>query len=1427
MKSMFLPQVVAVELTVGPHSWHARLSEDLAGLLQPDMPTRQWLTEQLAAEAELAEHPRFRALFDLGGAILAAAVDVEARTVALGSPRFAHERFLAAVGQTASAQALRELVDAYDRASAHDAPTDIAKLARELGMVDVWRAAHQGRGVLVEAVADTAALARQLEQAMRDHQPSLRERFSQWGLDLTTQIAVLRVHLLRFVAALPALDHDHQGSEVVRLLRETLRRMQGDDAGLRGGAREHEAMPNWLRAAVAAAGQALQWLPVRAAARWIRAGVTAMARTFIAGEDMPRAAKALQQLRLTGRDATVDQLGELVVCEAEADTYRDRVLGLIAGCAAHPGMQGRNAAGIPRGHVSIKTSALCSDYNPDDPDGVWLRVGPRLRQILLAAQSAGVFIHFDAEHYPVRDLTFAMMRRALQETPQLHRWADVGIVVQAYLRDAGRHLQEVMAFARSRGVPMPIRLVKGAYWDAETIEAGAHDVLAPQFLNKAETDAAYQLLTLAALQAGDCMQLCLGSHNLRDHCFAEAARRQFYPQAPAIEHQALHMTYEALSTGMARLGWAVRNYIPVGSLLVGMAYLVRRILENSSQVGVLTAARHGVDLPALLKTPLELLRGVAAPAGHLTQGHAAPEPLRAPANSVASSPPAVFIPAGSKNRLGGEPNRTPLLDHLHSEGDDFRNVAPAMLDRPQHRAWVERELAAFRAVDGAGAGNSGAVAAGLSPSDQTFSAGAIRLCTAQDVAVAVRQAEAAAQAWAQAGAQVRAACLVRAGERMRADRPAWAALVMHEAGKARAEALADVDEAIDFLHYYARQAVAHEQRAADFGPLGVVAVVAPWNFPLAIPCGMAAAALAAGNAVLLKSAEQTPLVAEKLCDLLHLCGVPQSALRHLPGNGPDVGAPLVRDERVAAAVFTGSQQVGCLLHRTVGARVAGEHAARVVAEMGGKNAIVVTANADLDEATAGCLRSAFGHAGQKCSACSRILVDARIAGAFAERFCNAARDLQLGLATEPGTRINPVVSAEDQARLQKAALEVADEVARMGGKVLLDRSRETAGPLPGKTLPEAHGDGPRALLVGPVVALLPASAALEPDSFANRELFGPVVHIIAVDNLARAVQLWQAPMYALTGGVFAQSHDDIDWLAAQARVGNLYVNRPITGARVAIEPFGGFAMSGTGPKAGGADYLPALTHGPVERARMDADAQEVLAGAAQVRTGATLVRDAVPAQPLLGDELPMRAARMQHALATARWCRDEPLRRTLAAICQAAQAEPGFGSDGEPNRKIPGQTSHNRWFAAKGPLCVVSGTARPTAHALAHAVAAACAGGQVEVLACSAGAAAAWAQVAGTLGESVQVSEVADAFALCDNLTRAAFASVAIDGAADQYAAVLPFALGQSASDRHLRQLLAPGLWPPVREAAAVLKCHLQVKTCVVNTMRHGAELEV
>jgi RHH-type proline utilization regulon transcriptional repressor/proline dehydrogenase/delta 1-pyrroline-5-carboxylate dehydrogenase len=581
------------------------------------------------------------------------------------------------------------------------------------------------------------------------------------------------------------------------------------------------------------------------------------------------------------------------------------------------------------------------------------------------------------------------------------------------------------------------------------------------------------------------------------------------------------------------MGWATRNYVPIGSLIVGMAYLVRRIMENSSQVGVLTIMRSHKKAQELSSPEVQHNDKIAA----------------------------------------GSLERDPTQSHL---SEKFFNVTPVRLYREEERYWVEKALQDFRDNQlGKNYNNpqklTGSLQTIISSSDPELKVGEITFAQSKDVKKVLKNVDEqfSEGEWSGAGVRgfiLRCNTIIKASHLMLARRNELSALICYEAGKAVAEALADVDEAIDFLHFYAREEVRLHRHGELIKPRGPSVVICPWNFPLAIPCGMSSSNLLAGNPVILKSAEQTPLISQSYVDLMHEAGVPKNALIHLPGFGEEVGPSLISAKEIAGIVFTGSKPVGMMIAQKASQNVYHNkryelsYPVRVITEMGGKNAVIVTGSAELDETVAGVLYSAFAHAGQKCSAASRVLVHRPVMARFKERLSQAVMDLNVGAAYDFSTAVNPVISKEDKQRIQQTALECREEIRLYGGEVVVDRTNEE---LPG-------------FCVGPSVFEVDPLRALHSDSFAMREVFGPMVHLIPFDNLDHALEIYNGTEYALTGGVFSQSQDEIDYLSERMESGNVYVNRNVTGARVGIEPFGGFKLSGTGPKAGGRSYLRAF-----------------------------------------------------------------------------------------------------------------------------------------------------------------------------------------------------------------------------------------------------------
>ena len=1030
-----------------------------------------------------------------------------------------------------------------------------------------------------------------LEEAGR-YRPGPAERVQDWLLTHAVADDRFRSRLLRYMDVLASLDYDEGGREAKRLAREYF------------GA-DFPGLPRSLRWLLRIARD--EHLPAPIVGETARRAAALFARRFITPPGAGSVAAAVADLDGHGRHPSFDLLGEAVLSEAEADRYVASYLALLDQLAAQPAAGQRTAGDRPALELSLKLSSLTAHFAPVDPEGTLRRVRPRLEAIAERAREAGVGLTVDAEQHELRDLTWHVVRSVFARGEPLDGWPDLGVVLQGYLRDAEAHAEELLAFAEARGT-LAVRLVKGAYWDYETIVAEANRWPSPVYAEKQATDAAFERLLARLVPAHTALRLAVGSHNARAHALAEALAERARLPASAVEHQTLYRTAEGTSRALAALGWAARDYVPVGELLPGMAYLVRRVLENSSQVGVLLQSRAGAP-------PEELLRPPRPPA----PAEPGPRPL-----------------PGAFQRMA--------VGRWHDAA--FRARFDAALAQARARFGERFELrVADEVLDGgeevAIASPSHPLAAGGEP------VGRIRFARTADVERAALVASAGARRWGALPVGERARVLRHAAELAEARAHELAAWVVHEGGRDRVGAYAEVEEAVDFLRYNAAEAerlwARHGQRVA---PRGVVAVIPPWNFSLAIPCGMTAAALAAGNAVVLKPAEQTPLIATRLVALLHEAGVPREALICLPGRGEEVGAALAQHPLVAMVAFTGSRAVGEWLHEAAWRAPTASGAPRaLVAELGGKNAALVFADADLDEAVAGVVGSAFGHANQKCSAVSRVLVQAPVAERFAARLAEAAASLEVGAADAPGTQLNPLIDGEAAARLDEAA-----RAARAECEPLLDRF---AGPVEGDPMREkARGS----LARGPLVVRLPTARALDART-ETEELFGPILVLIPFEGEEEAYAIANGTPYALTAGVFSRSPRTIEHAANALAAGNVYVNRGTTGARPGVEPFGGMRMSGTGPKAGGPDYLWAF----VRRSDAADDEPDEAAALAALAVGAPEDGAAAELPPLAerwDAPLEARAATVERA-AVLLADRGHPHAEQLLSAAQAARRELG------------------------------------------------------------------------------------------------------------------------------------------------------------------------
>ncbi|MFM9957190.1 MAG: proline dehydrogenase family protein [Phycisphaerales bacterium] len=887
----------------------------------------------------------------------------------------------------------------------------------------------------------------------------------------------------------------------------------------------------------------------------ISSQIKGMAAKFIAGTDAASALPQLKQLWKDGIAVSVDLLGEACVSDAEAAAYQQKYLDLVgnlpdavAGWAGNERLEKDHLGVVPRVNVSIKVSSLSARVNPIETEGSIRDLISRLKPILELAKQRQVFINFDMEQFALKDLTIELFQRCCESVD-----FQAGLAMQAYLKSGEDDARRLCEWAKRTGRVVTVRLVKGAYWDYETIHAEMMGWPCPVWGTKPETDACFERMTEILLEAtprraGEGgVKLALGSHNVRSIAAAlDALERRGLPRS-AIELQMLHGMADQLKTAAAEMGLRVREYIPVGEMIPGMAYLVRRLLENTSNESWLKAGfLDNADEGMLLKSPHH------EPGASATGTSVAPSDSNAPTRSRSglaqgASKPDLYEIAAERHAL------TPAVKGV-GDGRGFVNEP--------FRDFSKREVreAFARAV--------------VVPMPRRDVADV----DTRQAASSVERAQSAFAAWRDVDPRQRAEVLTRAAAIMRQRRDELSAIMIKEAGKTWREADADTCEAVDFCEFYARLAVPLFERARIgkfigeldeqwYQPRGVAAVIAPWNFPLAICCGMTVAALVTGNPVVIKPAEQTPVIAERLFTILRQAmadagfGSKQHAdvLALCPGPGETVGAALVRDPRVALIAFTGSKAVGLDIIKAAGLTPDEQpFVKKVICEMGGKNALVIDESADLDEAVLGVRHSAFGFQGQKCSACSRVIVvDPSDSGEahdhFVERLVEATKALVIDDPAKPGTDVGPVIDADSKKKILH----------------YIERGKAQCKLALGMPVPDALEAATGRAYVGPHIF-----TNVKPEhDIAREEIFGPVLAVMRARSFDEALAIANNSPYKLTGGVFSRKPAHLEKAKREFRVGNLYLNRGITGALVARQPFGGFAMSGVGSKAGGVDYL--------------------------------------------------------------------------------------------------------------------------------------------------------------------------------------------------------------------------------------------------------------
>ncbi|MDQ3545103.1 MAG: bifunctional proline dehydrogenase/L-glutamate gamma-semialdehyde dehydrogenase, partial [Verrucomicrobiota bacterium] len=796
---------------------------------------------------------------------------------------------------------------------------------------------------------------------------------------------------------------------------------------------------------------------------------------------------------------------------------------------------GKNAELFPVVNLSLKISAFYSQMDPAAPEEAIAHLAPKLRPILRRAKEVGAFVNFDMESYAQKNATLDLFKSLFTE-PEFADWPGVGIVIQAYLRDAERDLRELIEWGRRRGTRFAVRLVKGAYWDYEKIISQQNGWVCPVFLQKPESDACFETCSRILLENESIVTAAFGSHNVRSIAHAMSCAEELGIDKSRFEFQLLYGMAGPIKRALVEMGYRVREYSPVGELLPGMSYLVRRLLENTSNEGFLRAKFSDNQSAAqLLRDPNDLI--------------------------TRAEPAALAPPSGPYHSASGFTVDTP-------PGDTYEN---APMVNFVHRQTQEQMKSALRdvrtrfgrqypiTINGEKV-TTGKWMPSVNPSQPNEIVGSVAEAGIPEAERALGAARSAFDKWARTSVEHRAQLLERVAAIMERRRFELCAVEVYEVGKAWDEADGDIREAMDFLLFYAQQMrilgrpritqhVAGEENYQHYWGRGVALVIAPWNFPIAILCGMVSAALVTGNTVLMKPAEQSAVCGALLMEMFEEAGVPRGVLNLLNGDGAVIGEHLVNHKDVDLIAFTGSREVGLHIWEAAGKTRPGQRELkRVICEMGGKNAVIVDSDADLDETIVDSIYSAFGYQGQKCSALSRLIVMEENYDRVMERLLAATASLRVGNPEEPGITVGPVIDETAYQRILET-IEAGKKEATLAYQA--------------KNVPS------EGYFVPPTIF-----TDVKPDHrLAREEIFGPVLSVIKVRDLDQALEVANGTDYALTAGFFSRSPANIERIKAELVAGNVYVNRSCTGAVVGRHPFGGFKMSGGGTKAGGGDYL--------------------------------------------------------------------------------------------------------------------------------------------------------------------------------------------------------------------------------------------------------------
>ena len=835
-----------------------------------------------------------------------------------------------------------------------------------------------------------------------------------------------------------------------------------------------------------------------------------LGKQFVTGQTIEEAIQHSLDNERRGYQYSYDMLGEAALTADDAAHYFAAYESAI-----HAIGRTSNGRGVKNGPgISVKLSALHPRYSRSQRARVMSELLPRLTQLLLLAKQYNIGLNIDAEETDRLELSLDLME-ALAFDDTLAGYDGLGFVVQAYQKRCPFVIDFLIDLAHRSGRRFMVRLVKGAYWDAEIKRAQVDGQDGyPVYTRKVYTDVSYLACAQKLLAATDVIYPQFATHNAHTvatiHTWAQASGVDDY------EFQCLHGMGETLYdqvVGAKNLNKICRIYAPVGSHVTLLAYLVRRLLENGANSSFVNQiVDENISIDTLIADPIDVARE-----------------LKGAANKGIALPVQLFGDA-----------------RLNSMGMDFSDEN-TLRDLNEHFTQNATQQWQATPLLGEHAHHGTTMTAIKNPAQHNDIVGHVVEATPEDVQHALSISGRAAATWQATPAHERAATLAKAATLFEKNTLEFITLAVREAGKSLPNAIAELREAVDFLRYYAAQ-VAHD---TETRALGAVVCIAPWNFPLAIFTGEITAALAAGNAVLAKPAEQTPLIAHRAVQLLHEAGVPRDVLQFLPGRGDIVGATLVNDSRVKGVIFTGSTEVAHIIHRSLAARAQIEGAEiPLIAETGGQNALIMDSSALPEQVITDVLSSAFDSAGQRCSALRVLCLQTDIFDRTLEMLHGAFNELRVGNPDQLATDVGPVIDAEAQNNLFQHI-----EHMRSNGHRITQLEPSS----------ECHAG----TFVPPTIIEINALSEL------TQEVFGPVLHVLKYKRaeLPQLIDALNATGYGLTLGVHTRIDETVDFIVGQAHVGNIYINRNIVGAVVGVQPFGGEGKSGTGPKAGGPLYV--------------------------------------------------------------------------------------------------------------------------------------------------------------------------------------------------------------------------------------------------------------